>query len=283
MKIHAITFANQEFSRMAKILGLKIIDTGFQSFRVYTSEDFSDEFRLKNCETLKFSRGAGYWVWKPHIIQLAASQLPANDLIAYFDAGTIPRVPIKKFRDLITDDRIHVWQIENSRLREWAEPSVLLQLNCPVASYDSRVVQASGILARNSSLLRNFLNTWQDLCDRPEFLRPETLPDYSKGEGFLWHRHDMTLLNIIISKHPEWFIVHGADTNKQDIKYFYQHRNLHMKYFLVIPTFYTLRIFRNKVVDLFPYLIRVKLREYRTLKQKKNLTESEITALRKIY
>lgn len=80
-----ITYGNQPFrdtlkriKREAKSLGI------FDQVIAYTEKDLSEE--VLSSPLMRYSRGGGYWVWKPDVI-LKTMQAYPDALIVYTDAG----------------------------------------------------------------------------------------------------------------------------------------------------------------------------------------------------
>ena len=282
MTIHAITYANQRFSRMAKLLGMVCLNNGYSSFSIFNESDLSNQFRSENSATLSLDRGAGYWLWKPYIIRKVSGERGIDDVIHYLDAGTIPKLPALEYSLLANNNLINVWKLENSRLLDWIEPKVLEELD-GISFSELPMIQASGILSKNTPQFKSLLDEWQKLCLEPEYLRPETLEGYMKSEGFIWHRHDMSLLTILVYKNPDLFHIHGEDSSLAVTDVYYQHRNENIKFLFLTLYIEKFRLIRRFIVDLLPTKIRIKLREQKSLSQKRNLTKSEIESLRKIY
>jgi hypothetical protein len=282
MSIHAITYANQRFSRMARLLGMLCIKNGYSSFSVFNESDLSNRFRSENSETLSLDRGAGYWLWKPYIIRKVTGERSLNDVIHYLDAGTIPKFHSQIYSSLAENNLINVWCLENSRLLDWIEPSVLEDLD-GMSFSELPMIQASGILSKNNPQFKVLLNEWLNLCLEPKYLRPETLGGYKKSDGFIWHRHDMSLLTVLVYKNPDLFKIHGQESSKAVTDYYYQHRNEKIKFLFLVIYFERFRLIRRYAVDLLPTTLRIKLREMKSLSQKRDLTKSEIESLRKIY
>jgi hypothetical protein len=145
------------------------------------------------------------------------------------------------------------------------------------------MIQASGILSKNNPQFKVLLNEWLNLCLEPKYLRPETLGGYKKSDGFIWHRHDMSLLTVLVYKNPDLFKIHGQESSKAVTDYYYQHRNEKIKFLFLVIYFERFRLIRRYAVDLLPTTLRIKLREMKSLSQKRDLTKSEIESLRKIY
>jgi hypothetical protein len=206
----------------------------------------------------------------------------ADDVLHYLDAGTIPKFQASEYSLLADNNLINVWRLEDSRLLDWIDPKVLADLGGTNFS-EFPMIQASGILSRNTPQFKGFLEDWLDLCLEPKYLRPETLDGYTKSENFIWHRHDMSLLTLLVYKNQDMFQIHGMNDSKKVTDFYFQHRRENIKFFFLTIYFEKYRLIRRYVVNLLPSMLRVKLREHKSLSQKRNLTKSELDSLRNIY
>ena len=282
-KIHLITFASDAFRRMGQALGIVSIHRGFDSFYLYDPNDYQEDFKIRNLETLSLSRGGGYWLWKPHIILMATQRYAEGELIFYLDSGALPRRPSAEYKLLITDTRIHVWAEEASRIQTWTDPNVILAFGKKSEHAASPMIWAGAIVAKNSQLLERFAQYWLKVCEEPRMLRPETANEYVKKPGFIWHRHDQSILSLIVAEYPEWFVVHSSKNNNPWIQYFDRHRNFKIKYFLKIRSYPRIRVLRKSAIDKLPQGIRSAIRERRTLNQNRKLSGEEIRSLKQSY
>lgn len=53
----------------------------------YTKNDLNKDFLKKNEKMFKSRKGAGYWVWKPKIVQITLEKMNDGDLLLYADTG----------------------------------------------------------------------------------------------------------------------------------------------------------------------------------------------------
>ena len=282
-KIHVFTFATQNFLQMRKTQGICSIHRGFDSFNSFSNSDFQSDFKEKNFTTLSLERGSGYWVWKPYIILLATRIYPHEEALLYLDSGAIPIRDSSLYKSLIRDDRIHVWVEEDSRIINWTDPNVLSALSGEQDFTDAPMVWAGALLARNSQNLTHFLLQWQKLCENPSYLHPETLDGYTKESGYIWHRHDQSILSILVAQNPHLFVVHSLNDGHPSAKYFDRHRNLGITYVLSVFSFPKIRQFRRKLVSRLPRHLRIFLRSVKTNRQGRKLSKDERNSLKEIY
>lgn len=84
-----VTFGDDLFAETRERLRLEAIASGmFDQILAYGPKDLAPEFRARHGRFIDLNpRGYGYWIWKPHVIELAFAQAAENDIIIYADAG----------------------------------------------------------------------------------------------------------------------------------------------------------------------------------------------------
>jgi len=283
-KIHLISYADDTFVKAQQVQSLKAITLGFARIIQLAKIDLSANFRARNRETLNLKRGAGYWIWKPAII-LDYSKTQDSDVnLLYLDSGCLPRKTELEFRELISDNRIHLWTEGETPLRLWLDKGVIDALKVDEKFLDRPMVWAGAILARNSITLTRFAKMWLEMCEDPSLLRPETLPLYEKPKGLIWHRHDQSILSVIVRRHPEWFVVHGDHSETHGSEYYFDRsRTLRPRFLFFTLNFSRIRKIRRIVVNFMPSKARIFLRENKAKLERKNISNSEQESLRDFY
>ncbi|MEM6622592.1 MAG: hypothetical protein AAF674_10215 [Pseudomonadota bacterium] len=87
---HFLTFSNDTppFARNARAFCESAREVGFASATHIQQDDLRDTpFWRRHAETLEQPRGAGYWLWKPHIIREKLQQMAPGEVLIYSDAG----------------------------------------------------------------------------------------------------------------------------------------------------------------------------------------------------
>ena len=279
-----VSYANRTFRDAQIVQSMRALELGFQHVLQFSELDLSHDFRKKNAGTLSMSRGAGYWIWKPSIILQYTQSLKTDFQVLYLDSGSLPRKSALEFQNLLVDDRIHVWEIGNQDIKTWTDKKVLDSLGVGERSRNSPMIWAGALCARNSKTLEVFLKTWETLCSNPEYLHPETLPSYKKDDLVIWHRHDQSLLSILVAENPEWFCVHQNSDKKDNwTSFFDRHKKSKISYVLLVQTFPKLRNLRRNIIVRLPKIIRVILRDFRDRFNGKNLSNAESKSLRKNF
>ena len=282
-KLHIFTYATNSFQVMAGTLGISAIKNGASSFRVFTPADLSKEFCERNSETLQMSRGAGYWVWKPFLIMNYTASYPDGELIPYSDAGALLRAEASNVIALVDDNKIHVWAMDGATIENWTDPKVLDKLKVNLASYKDPLIWSGGIVARNSRILRDFAELWLSLCEEPALLRPDSFSKYEKPKGFIWHRHDQSLLSIIVSEKPEWFVVHTSKEPNNWDSIFDLHRNPRIKALIYFNSFPQIRALRRMIVKKLPRKLSRILRLKLHSRNSKPVSREEVNSVTEVF
>jgi hypothetical protein len=283
LKFHGITYASKSFARCAKILGTVSLHRNFDSFEIFTYENLADHFKLLNRETLEFQRGSGYWVWKPQIILQKCSNLQSDDFIFYFDAGSFPTKSKENFEKNLDPSRINLWILPGHKIGEWIDPKVLDSLGFPKSLHDNPMVWAGAIGFRPQPELVEVVEEWRDLCQVPEYLRPDSFHGYEKPPQLMWHRHDQSLLSMLVALKPESFnLVNQTELNLINST-FNRHRNLRIKQLQFTFSFPKILQARRSMIDRLPPILRRYLRKKFAISQKKYLTSTEANSIAEIF
>jgi hypothetical protein len=279
-----ISYATEEFKNAQKIQSMCAIKLGFQHVLQFSELDLAIEFKFQNAETLSMVRGAGYWIWKPTIILQYIKSIETDNQIMYLDSGTLPRKSAQEFQNLLKDNKIHVWEIGNQKIKNWTDTKVLDSLGIHERLRNSPMIWAGALCAQNSKTLEQFLKLWEALCTQPEYLHPETYPSYQKNDFVIWHRHDQSLLSIIVAENPDWFHVHlASDTKNNSNQFFDGHKKLRLRHIFLVASFPSYRALRRSLTAKFPSPIRVILKALRDKFNKKHLSDAESRSLKQNF
>lgn len=94
MKLHLVTYGDghtkrgESFAAHAQTLANRALAAGFDQATAYGRDWLAGTaFERTHAALLRETRGAGYWVWKPHVIRTALDQIGEDDVLIYSDAG----------------------------------------------------------------------------------------------------------------------------------------------------------------------------------------------------
>jgi hypothetical protein len=211
MSITHITFSDENMSKSAILCRDSALKNGAHISIMYNNSCYSDEFKRMNEDVLKKERGAGYWMWKPYIIEKKLSQLPENDILVYTDAGV---EIVNNLQIIIQRLDSDVWLFGNNyKHLDWCKMNVMdFVLPDWVFNYneDARQVQASVIIIRNTLSARLFVREWLKLCQINGFI-DDSESNVENYLDFQEHRHDQAILTCLSYKYGiklHWWPAH---------------------------------------------------------------------------
>jgi hypothetical protein len=282
--VSLINYSDLEFKQASKHQLMTFIHRGGKDCQAYSYEDLSESFKLRHADTLKMSRGAGYWIWKPEIIKKRLSQLNSHGSVLYLDSGISINCDVETIERSLTGDKIVVWRIasDGDELKKWCHPHVLNTFAADENLGDFRLVVAGAILVPKNAMTLFLLDKWQEYCSDSTLLYPELFFPECTSEEYVWHRHDTTLLTILAYKFPEYFDIR---TYSDFQSLFILHRKKKVTY-----VFFSLKInflipIKNEIINFLPKILTRKLRYLKFLKiaKQRNLTLNEIKNHKNIY
>ena len=187
--IHHITWADHRMSKSAELASESAVRFGCNHMNVF----LSTWFEVRYTESISKDRGAGYWIWKPHIIGKALSWAKPGEYVLYTDAG-VEVINSPRYLIDAMDGDIMLFG-NHYQHRDWCKREVFDALECK----DGLQVQASAMLFRCSDTSVKFVEEWMDLCMQRDYISDcmflEQYPSFQE------HRHDQALLTAVAQKY----------------------------------------------------------------------------------
>lgn len=201
-KIYFLTYADSKYERQQNALCAQAIASGqFDTVIPYTRERFEKDFAYfyqKYRHILDQERGAGYWLWKPHIIMEMMKQLDEGDLLLYVDCGDKladtdgmreALIELMKDKDVYFTDGA----FKNG---DWTKRDCFKFMKCDEEKYHNAIqLEAGIILCRAGMKALSIIWDWRTNClltqvltDEPNQCTEGNLP------GFKDHRHDQSVI-----------------------------------------------------------------------------------------
>jgi hypothetical protein len=198
-------------------------------------DDIDVKFKEKNSHILSQSRGAGYWLWKPYIIDKTINQMQDGDILIYADAGI---EFIDNVRHIIDRMKTDVFLFGNMYDHvHWCKMDVIKAI-CPTIS-TSKQVQASVMLFRVSETSKAFVKKWLQYCTRPGFIDDSKSISANHPE-FQEHRHDQAIVTCLAYKQD--FELHWWPSMYNAGMFTYDHKG----YYDTYPVIFHHHRFRNQ-------------------------------------
>lgn len=211
--IHLVSFATPQFRHRQIILGLsgrlnRVVDTVTDwTPRKLQSAGFQEvipEISLKE-------RGAGFWSWKPFIIQKRLNEVPDGDVVLYCDVGRI--YPFKLLDQSIKPfvEWMHAQDQEimpgieipwDGPVSRWTKRDALVALDMDREEIlATSPIQASFSIWRAGSKSRDFAAKWMELCSQRKLISDDpSVCKLGEHSGFQENRHDQALLSLLCIK-----------------------------------------------------------------------------------
>ena len=196
-KIKVITYATASHERLRGRLNAQLDRCGLEHMDYTSAWMKTTPFFRANRELLRERRGAGYWAWKPFILQDAMNHSDKNDIICYMDSSTILLDDPTK---LILENNFMSPQTILSQ-SEYTKRDCFVLMECDEEKYwNAEQVWAGIVIIRPGQ--NWFVEEWAYYCtdrriisDDPNVMGKPNLPYYRD------HRHDQSILTNLIVKH----------------------------------------------------------------------------------
>jgi hypothetical protein len=203
-----INYADGKFYEAQKLnLKTGLLIGGFDRAIPFGRNDLDGDFRTRNQATLSQPLGAGYWLWKPHIVLTTLKREMADgDLLFYCDAGAVFIAAAAPVLDLCKDPQppILLFALENEHTnRKWTKRDCFYYMGLDGPPYADAVhTMATFFVCRKTPFTLAFFEEWLAFAQDPRILTDAAntcgLPNYPQ---FIAHRRDQSILSLLGRKH----------------------------------------------------------------------------------
>jgi len=206
--IHLITYGVKRFEKSKKRLRKEALETKwFDSVTAYGLEDLDDSFKTHFKDILNKPRGAGYWIWKSHIINKKLKEISENDLLVYLDAGcTINKLGKKRFEEYVdilnnSEEGIISFQLGHTE-KVWTTREIFEHFNVDAngkVANGNQLVGGVLIMKKNKNLINMI-----DAEIEAFHANPLLFTDHYNGNQasyFKDNRHDQSVFSVIRKIH----------------------------------------------------------------------------------
>ena len=201
-----INYASPSFAAVRRLNSDTAIRMGgFDRVVEYSPDDLDAEFRHRNDHILGQALGAGYWLWKPYIIERTLQSLRDEDFLFYSDAGSFftgsvaPLVAVMQR----TQQDVIAFRLKRGLEAEHTKRDAFVLLDCDESRYaDTPQVESGYSLWRKTPfsmmLVAEWLHYAEDeriVTDAPNRCGLPNLP------GFREHRWEQSIWSLLCKKH----------------------------------------------------------------------------------
>lgn len=171
---------------------------------IYKKSEIDTIFSQKNKTILSQTRGGGYWLWKPYIINKTLEKIEPNSYLFYLDSKYYFTDYIDNFIKYIEIQYILLWKNKPNedfyKLRCWCKMDVFEKYINYENNKDIEICWAGAMIMKNTSNTKYLMCDWLEMCcdinnitDIPS--KVKNANDYNE------HRHDQSLLSIASHKY----------------------------------------------------------------------------------
>ena len=254
--VYVISYADgpEVFLRNQNALARSVINRDVDFTLSYRKHHLDAAFVQKNAKILDYSRGAGYWVWKPWIILRTLETAPENSIIIYLDSGFVAIDALTPLVNLALKHDIILIKHDDlgTNCGMITQRETLQRMDCDtIACHQSPHIWSAISVYRNTPTAKAFVKKWLEWCQDPIcVLEHETLHNGTPQEktalpphpGFIHHHHDESILSVLYAKEPQGkYLLPLADLSKMRIL-FWHHRHPKAEFYSVLPYIHRFKV-----------------------------------------
>lgn len=211
---HYLTEGFPRFRKMAADMGI------FDEVYTFSEKDMDKDFKKKwGRYLIPYSRGFGYWCWKPWMLLQALDRLDDGDVLLYLDVGCILN-PKGLERMLEYYEKVEKSPVGMMGTRsqtesynnmpetlyweyEWTKGDVFAYYNVlDDKSYTHTTQFESGIIFfKKSPTTVQFVKDWEKAYNDDYSLATDSPSRVPNFEGFIENRHDQSIYSILAKKY----------------------------------------------------------------------------------
>ena len=159
----------------------------------YSPNSIDNNFTEINKHILKQSRGYGYWLWKPYIMNRALEAVNYGDIVVYADSGNSIINDLTPLFTLVQNDTKGIILFDNRdgapagttwKNKQWTKYDCFKKMNCLDDIYvTGEQVNGSYAVFVKNKFTKKFLNEYLRFCTDEHILTdtPNTLGDNFEG------------------------------------------------------------------------------------------------------
>lgn len=174
--------------------------------------NFSDYYRksksLPQDSKVKFSRGFGYWSWKPDVVLQSLSKIESGDILLYIDIGC-HLVESSKHKLLEKLEILNDYDIAGFKSLlpchniQYTKSSVFAHFGVRenMEIVRDRQIKGGVFFMRKSERVMSFMNEWQQILWEHFELVDDSKSSVEDFPDFLEHRHDQSIFDMLMRKY----------------------------------------------------------------------------------
>jgi hypothetical protein len=174
---------------------------------IFEKNDIDNEFVNKNKSILNCARGGGYWLWKSYIINETLKKINENDIVFYLDSKyCFFEDFVNLYSKYMENNDILVWKNKPNEqvwyMKNWCKMDVICKYNMfdKVFNQNAEDCWGGALVIKKTENTIKYIQEWLDMCCIYEDIT-DTESKFKNNSIFNEHRHDQSLLSIILHKY----------------------------------------------------------------------------------
>ena len=239
--VYLISYADgpEVFFKNQNALAASALNRGVDFIMNYRRSLLDKDFINNHADTFNKKKGAGYWLWKPKIIDETLKNIPEGSLLVYADTGFVMINSIVPFLKKMGDKDVMLVDYDDrySRPIEMAKRDIFVRLQCDEPScWEGNHLMGGFVIVRNTPKGRAFIAKWLSLCEDKQLLQdtPSITPAHARQTTT---HHDEAILSVLYNALKK----DGADyiqllpLKDFDNLMFWHHRHPGRSYYSALP------------------------------------------------
>jgi hypothetical protein len=154
-------------------------------------------------------RGYGYWIWKSFLVKHVMDQVAENDVVLWIDAGcqfntaALPR--FREYIDITRNSGICCFDVKMPEY-QWTKLDTALRIVDDVDSHmNTGQLITTAVFFLNNSINKKIVTEWYDIGIENSYHYITDAPSAAHNmPGFAEHRHDQSILSLLIKKYNQY-------------------------------------------------------------------------------
>lgn len=192
----------------------------FDEIYTYTEKDFSKDFRKKWGRYLyPYSKGYGYWCWKPPLIKKTLDAMDEGDILLYTDVGCYlnpnGKERLAEYYSIVENSQTGMLGFRSQEVsvngmpeglrfeNEWTKGDVFDYFgvrNDKEITYSTQY-EATAVFIRKNPVSMAFVDEWVNVIDNDFSLITDDPSRSPNLEGFKENRHDQSIYSMLAKKY----------------------------------------------------------------------------------
>lgn len=203
--IVAINYSDRKYKEAQKFNSMTAVTKGKADKVIsYSPKDIDAEFKRKNEKILRKKRGAGYWLWKPYIIQKTLRSMRNGDYLVYLDSGAFYINNVRHLIKQMEKDAQYIMAFEIPfRECHWTKRDVFICMGCDEPQYAETNQRMGGIIViKKTEKAEQFVDDWLKYGQMGELITDaKNMEGEDNYVGFVENRHDQSIFSLLTKKY----------------------------------------------------------------------------------